>query len=33
MKASAYRREGGASVVEIRLREIRQMFHRLDSGS
>jgi hypothetical protein len=28
--ASAYRREGGAWLIEIKLRELRQLFHHLD---
>lgn len=28
--ASAYRREGGYNLIEIRLREVRQLFHTLD---
>jgi hypothetical protein len=30
MKPSAYRREGGTWLIEIRLREVRQLFHHLD---
>jgi hypothetical protein len=33
MKPSAYRREGGTWLIEIRLREVRQLFRHLDSGS
>lgn len=29
---SAYRREGGAWLIEIRLRELRQLFHHLDAA-
>lgn len=29
---SAYRREGGARLIEIRLRELRQLFHHLDAA-